>query len=65
MWYKNYDKLIAYINNNKAKYNMELLYSTPSQYLLHVQTLMSLKPRKFSQKLDDFMPITEVPQHGY
>eukprot|EP00825_Cyclidium_porcatum_P038115 TRINITY_DN4351_c0_g1_i4.p1 TRINITY_DN4351_c0_g1~~TRINITY_DN4351_c0_g1_i4.p1 ORF type:complete len:797 (+),score=127.41 TRINITY_DN4351_c0_g1_i4:666-3056(+) len=64
-WYRNMDKLIKYVNSHQDQFNMQIFYSTPSQYLLHVHTQHYLNQRKFTRKLDDFLPITEVPEHGY
>jgi len=33
LWYKNLDKLIKYINDNKDTYNATVLYSTPEEFL--------------------------------
>lgn len=33
VFYKNLDKLMNYINERKDLYQMEIIYSTPSQYL--------------------------------
>ena len=32
MWFKNFDKLINYINS-RPEYGVKLIYSTPSEYL--------------------------------
>jgi hypothetical protein len=32
MWYKNTDKLIAYINS-RPEFGVKLVYSTPGQYV--------------------------------
>lgn len=59
-WYKNMDKLINYINGHTEKYNVKLLYSTPSIYLeeVHKQNIT------FPLKADDFFPYADVP-NGY
>lgn len=37
MWFKNYDKLLKYINDRSAQYGMKIIYSTPSQYIDAIQ----------------------------
>ena len=31
--FKNFDKLMNYINQNQDKFNMEIFYSTPTKYI--------------------------------
>ncbi|CAD8098565.1 unnamed protein product [Paramecium sonneborni] len=57
MYYKNIDRLIKYINGNKQKYNMQIMYSTPTQY---VQAINQLN-LQYPTKVDDFMPYADRP----
>ncbi|EGR31388.1 hypothetical protein IMG5_110930 [Ichthyophthirius multifiliis] len=61
-WYQSMDKLIEYINSNKQKYNMEILYSTPELYLEKVnQTELKKQLYIHSQ---DFFPYADN-QYSY
>lgn len=55
MWYKNMDKLINYINARKDFFNVEILYSTPSQYLAEINKQNITWPIK----TDDFFPYAD------
>ncbi|EGR32713.1 hypothetical protein IMG5_073080 [Ichthyophthirius multifiliis] len=55
MTYKNMDKIIKYVNENIEKYNVEILYSTPSIYLEEIYKLNIT----FPQKIDDFLPYAD------
>lgn len=55
MWYKNFDKLINYINN-QPQYGMKLIYSNPSQY---VKALQANKDVSYPTKNDDFFPYAD------
>ncbi|CAD8084472.1 unnamed protein product [Paramecium primaurelia] len=57
MYYTNIDRLIKYINSNKQKYNMQIMYSTPSQYLQAINQLN----QQYPTKTDDFMPYADRP----
>lgn len=54
MNYKNYDKLFKYLRNNPS-YNVNVQYSTPSQYISAISTLGITYP----QKTDDFFPYAD------
>ncbi|XP_023343097.1 lysosomal alpha-mannosidase, partial [Eurytemora carolleeae] len=57
MWYKNLDKLIKYMNQNKTSHKIHLMYSTPSCYLKSVNNAnVSLLT-----KTDDFFPYASDP----
>lgn len=62
-WYKNLDKLIAYVNSLQASEGskVNLLYSTPSCYLKAVNEEVGLS---FPTKTDDFFPYASDP-HAY
>ena len=52
IYFKNLDKLVNYINENKDEYNMEILYSTPSIYL-EVSLLIYLGSLSSRRELSD------------
>eukprot|EP01097_Dermamoeba_algensis_P006500 TRINITY_DN4068_c0_g1_i4.p1 TRINITY_DN4068_c0_g1~~TRINITY_DN4068_c0_g1_i4.p1 ORF type:complete len:555 (-),score=154.69 TRINITY_DN4068_c0_g1_i4:1331-2995(-) len=58
--FKNIDKLIKYINANSNKYNMKLMYSTPSRYIQAVNGA----GLTWEVKTDDFFPYADGP-HAY
>ena len=60
MDFKNWDKLFTYINNRSASYNLNITYSTPSQYLAAIYPQNATYPFKF----DDFFPYAEA-NHSY
>ena len=53
--FKNYDKLLTYINNRSASYNLNITYSTPSQYLAAIYPQNKIYP----PKTDDFFPYAD------
>ena len=55
MIYKNVDKIINYVNNNFEKYNVKIMYSTPSEYLAEVNK----QNITFPTKTDDFFPYAD------
>lgn len=57
MWFKNMDKLKNFLNNNKDKYKINVMYSTPSCYLksLHESN------KTWIVKTDDFFPYASDP----
>ncbi|CAG0879219.1 unnamed protein product [Darwinula stevensoni] len=52
VWYKNLDKLIKYVNEQRGD-TVHLLYSTPSCYLKSIQEDSSVQ---WPEKMDDFFP---------
>eukprot|EP01129_Flabellula_baltica_P000848 TRINITY_DN1078_c0_g1_i1.p1 TRINITY_DN1078_c0_g1~~TRINITY_DN1078_c0_g1_i1.p1 ORF type:complete len:965 (+),score=111.58 TRINITY_DN1078_c0_g1_i1:28-2895(+) len=58
--FKNMDKLMRYINQNKHLYNINIFYSTPSIYLDAVNSADVSWP----VKTDDFLPYADGP-HAY
>ncbi len=59
MWYKNFDKLIKYIND-RPELGVTINYATPSEYLKAVNDEGNVYPTKY----DDFFPYADV-QHGF
>ena len=55
-WYRNLDKLIAYINARESHFGMRLLYSTPSCYLKSLHE----SRKQWPVKLDDFFPYADA-----
>ena len=55
IFYKNLDKLMIYINNRKEDFNIELLYSTPSDYIEEINSAQQTYPTKD----DDFFPYAD------
>eukprot|EP01100_Stratorugosa_tubuloviscum_P014870 TRINITY_DN81_c0_g2_i1.p1 TRINITY_DN81_c0_g2~~TRINITY_DN81_c0_g2_i1.p1 ORF type:complete len:1006 (+),score=459.80 TRINITY_DN81_c0_g2_i1:78-3095(+) len=58
--FKNIEKLMSYVNSNKDKYNMEIIYSNPSQYVDAVHQANQAWPIK----TDDFFPYADF-EHAY
>ena len=50
--FENMDKLVYFINKFKYVFGIELIYSTPSEYLKAVNTLK----KEYNVKKDDFFP---------
>jgi hypothetical protein len=54
MWYKNYDKLIKYVNS-KPELGVKLIYSTPDDYIEAIQK----EKASYPSKTDDFFPYAD------
>ena len=54
MWYKNYDKLLKYINS-KPEFGVKILYSTPNDYIDAIQK----EKVSYPTKEDDFFPYAD------
>jgi lysosomal alpha-mannosidase len=54
MWYKNYDRLIKYINS-KPELGVKIKYSTPDDYIEAIQKEKATYP----SKTDDFFPYAD------
>lgn len=54
MWFKNYDKLLNYINK-KPELGVKILYSTPDDYIEAIQKEKAYYP----PKSDDFFPYAD------
>ena len=56
MWYKNFDKLIKFINS-RPELGVKLIYSTPADYIhdLHENSSQTV----FPSKTDDFFPYAD------
>jgi len=57
MWFKNMDKLKNILNENKNKYNINVMYSTPSCYLKSIHD----SNKTWTVKTDDFFPYASDP----
>jgi hypothetical protein len=54
MWYKNFDKLIKYINDNST-YRVTLKYGTPTDYI----NIINKEGNIYPTKTDDFYPYAD------
>lgn len=54
MWYKNYDKLIKYVNSH-PELGVKIMYSTPNAYIEAIQKEKATYPTK----TDDFFPYAD------
>jgi lysosomal alpha-mannosidase len=55
MQFKNFDKVMKYINERSNEYNMTIRYSTPSEYIKSIRQ----EKRQYSVKKDDFFPYSD------
>ncbi|XP_072039300.1 lysosomal alpha-mannosidase-like [Amphiura filiformis] len=55
-WYKNLDKLIAYVNKKEEDTKIHLLYSTPACYVKHLNEA----DKTWTTKSDDFFPYADA-----
>jgi len=54
MYYKNIDRLLKYINEHK-EFNVNIFYSTPSEYLSSI----NYEQLEYPTKSDDFLPYAD------
>lgn len=60
MWFKNFDKLLKYINDRSSELGITIKYSTPSEYIAAIQK----EAKTYPVKKDDFFPYSDV-LNGY
>eukprot|EP01135_Chromosphaera_perkinsii_P006716 Nk52_evm3s564 gene=Nk52_evmTU3s564 len=58
-YFQNMDRLIKYINAHPEKYNINIMYSTPSIYIDYVKEALHKNRIKLETKYDDFFPYND------